>query len=86
MLVHTDTDDLDRWRVESDAMNGKFYIRIDPKILVSGDRNERGRIIDRVLSMLQLRMHSAHSEVEAALGRAFTHAIPIPQRRRTDAA
>jgi hypothetical protein len=81
MLMHTDIGDKYDWRVESDICNGKFTIRIDPSILVSPDRHLSGQIIDRLISILQLRMQSAYYEMQATLGRGFAGAIPIPDQR-----
>lgn len=69
-MKHTDTDTTGNvWRIESNQASGKFRIEFDPKVLM--DRAEGGREIDRLLSVLGMRMHSAKYDVEAALGRAF---------------
>lgn len=82
MLIHTDTGDKYNWRVESDICNGKFIIKIDPTILVSPDRDLSGQIIDRLISILQLRMQSAYYEMQATLNRGFAGAIPIPDQQQ----
>lgn len=81
MLRHTDIGDKYDWRVESDICNGKFTIKIDPKILVSPDRNLSGQIIRRLINILELRMQSAYYEMQATLNRGFNGAIPIPNQQ-----